>query len=428
MQTDYPEKLVIEPTTRCNFKCEMCVKQSQGCEIKEGDLDDSVFSRCEPLLSHTRSVVFTGIGEPLLNENLETYLALAREVMPNDSERGFQTNGKLLTARRAASLIESGLTQICLSVDSVKPQLFDKVRQGGLLTDVDSAFNSLRRAGKERSGFRLKTGIEFVLMSKNLAELPALVEWAAKRQVDFILVSHLSAYEKSAEKQTAFLNNSHEALALFKRYSERAAQKGIDLDSYNRIRFKIQRSEKEEAVYRLVADFKQEALENDLYVNMHHLVNERQGEYAGIREVFDQAFEDAESAGIELKLPRIRPKTDRYCPFVEENVMFVTWDGHVSPCYFLWHQYAAMRAGYVKQVDPVYFGNVRQTDAGRIWRDKAYSEFRSNVLRYDYPNCHAWCETRCDYVLDSPFYQDCYINGIPCCDCYWALGLHNCLT
>ena len=26
----YPEKLIIEPSTRCNFNCKMCVKQSSG--------------------------------------------------------------------------------------------------------------------------------------------------------------------------------------------------------------------------------------------------------------------------------------------------------------------------------------------------------------------------------------------------------------
>jgi organic radical activating enzyme len=102
----YPKKIVIEPTTRCNFKCEMCVKQSRGCRIKEGDMGLSVFQSVTPLLPHANTIIFTGIGEPLLYEGLETCLSTARDQMPEKSTRGFQTNGKLLTQSRAERYFE----------------------------------------------------------------------------------------------------------------------------------------------------------------------------------------------------------------------------------------------------------------------------------------------------------------------------------
>lgn len=424
----YPEKLVIESTTRCNFKCQMCVKQSAGCRIEEGDLAPLIFSQCENLFSHVGSVMFTGIGEPLLNENLEHYLSRARTLMPEYGVRGFQTNGKLLTRERAVSLIRSGLNKICISVDSIMPGRFDAVRQGGRLSDVDQAFDALKAARQMHPDDRMEVGIEFVLMKKNMQELPYLVEWAEKREVDFILVSHLSAYEKSMEKEIAYLNNSHEALELFGKYQARAEMQGLDLNTYDSIRWKIMRTQKEDSVYDRVAAFKEEALQKGLYVNMFHLLSEDKGEYDAVRRVFDKARENAQKAGISLELPGIRPKTDRYCPFVETNTMFVSWDGKVSPCYFLWHKYAAVRNGYAKHVNPVIFGDLTQKPAQVVWQGGEYSSFRKKVLKYDYPNCHAWCETRCDYVLDEPFYQDCYINDIPCCDCYWGLGFFNCLT
>ena len=65
----YPRKLYIEPTTRCNFRCEMCVKQSPGNEISEGDLTVDVFDHLLPVMPHMESVVFSGIGEAkLLNK------------------------------------------------------------------------------------------------------------------------------------------------------------------------------------------------------------------------------------------------------------------------------------------------------------------------------------------------------------------------
>ncbi len=309
----YPQKLIIEPTTRCNFKCEMCVKQSQGCQIKEGDLGLDVFESLAPLLPQVNTIIFTGIGEPLLYKGLESCLEMAKHKMPENSIQGFQTNGKLLTPNRAISLLKAGLNKICISVDATGPGLFDHVRQGGSFLDIETAFDALADAKARIPQAKLKTGIEFVLMKKNMDELPRVIKWAAQY-------------------------------------------------------------------------------------------------------------------GIDLILPEIRPKTQRHCPFVEDETMFVTWEGKVSPCYFLWHKYQVMRIGYTKSVTPVFFGNVLEQNPLDIWNSHEFIDFRNKVKAYDYPNCHAWCEIRCDYVLDEPFYQDCFINNIPCCDCHWNLGFLNCLT
>ena len=41
----YPRKLFVEVTTRCNLGCFMCVKQSHGCEMTEGDLSPDCLRR-----------------------------------------------------------------------------------------------------------------------------------------------------------------------------------------------------------------------------------------------------------------------------------------------------------------------------------------------------------------------------------------------
>jgi len=428
---EYPEKLVIEPTTRCNFKCRMCVKQSNGCQIAEGDLTQTIFSRCESLFPHLKIIIFTGIGEPLLNDDLEKFLFKAKQKMPNNSVRGFQTNGKLLSYDRTFSLVKAGINKICISIDTVKPKLFDSVRNGGDFSDMKIAFDALKKVKQEMSDIPLSIGIEFVLMKKNMEELPFVIDWAAKKEVDFVIVTHLTAYDKEMEDQIAYLNNSFEAMELFERYCSKARKKNLDLTLYDKILWKFNKSEKDIKIYKLVAALKEEALEQDLYINLFHLLfeaSEGPGKYNRIKEVFNTAEIKAKEYEIALTLPQIRPKTDRKCQFVEDKTIFVTWDGLVSPCYFLWHKYETMRNGYIKQVSPQYFGNINDSSIDNLWNKAEFYEFRQKVTAYDYPNCHAWCETRCDYVLNEPFYQDCFINEIPCCDCHWSLGLLNCLT
>ena len=49
---EYPSRLFVETTTRCNLKCRMCVKQSGDGGICEGDLSPSLFAALEPALPH----------------------------------------------------------------------------------------------------------------------------------------------------------------------------------------------------------------------------------------------------------------------------------------------------------------------------------------------------------------------------------------
>ena len=167
-----PKKLIIEPTTQCNFKCEMCVKQSKGCRIPEGDMDPMTYGKLKPLFPHVHTFIITGIGEPLMNGNLESWISGARSAMPEKSIRGFQTNGKLLTKKRAVSLVKSGLNKICISVDASEPMLFNSLRKGGSMADVESALSALHHAKIQVPGSGLAVGVEFVLMKKTWINSP----------------------------------------------------------------------------------------------------------------------------------------------------------------------------------------------------------------------------------------------------------------
>lgn len=63
----YPSKLYVETTTRCNLRCSMCVKQTQGACIPETDMDMDVFRAMAPAFPHLDGLILNGIGEPLLS-------------------------------------------------------------------------------------------------------------------------------------------------------------------------------------------------------------------------------------------------------------------------------------------------------------------------------------------------------------------------
>src|SRR6185369_16061022 len=139
----FPTKLFVETTTRCNLNCFMCVKQNRGSEVREGDFSPELFTRLEAALPHIEALVLNGVGEPLLNPHLESFIHRAKKLMPPSGWIGFQTNGLLMTQLRAVSLVDAGLDKVCISIDAISPELFKKMRDGGEVAGVDMALSAL---------------------------------------------------------------------------------------------------------------------------------------------------------------------------------------------------------------------------------------------------------------------------------------------
>jgi uncharacterized Fe-S cluster-containing radical SAM superfamily enzyme len=115
------------------------------------------FSALEPALPGAESLVLNGIGEPLLHPQLEDFIRTAKRLMPEGSWVGFQSNGLLLDEARAESLVAAGLDRICLSLDSLSPDVFRAIREGGEVDDMERAFKALMKA-KKTTGSDIRAG------------------------------------------------------------------------------------------------------------------------------------------------------------------------------------------------------------------------------------------------------------------------------
>lgn len=423
----YPSKLFVEATTRCNLGCFMCVKQTQHCGMHEGDMPAALFDALEPAFPHLEALVLNGIGEPLLHPGLEEFIRRAKRLMPATGWVGFQSNGLLLTNLRAISLVEAGLDRICLSVDASSPDTFRKVREGGELLDMGHAFAALA-AAKERCGRpEVRVGIEFVVMRSNMSELPAALRWAAGQGASFAIVTHLLPYDELHAEEAAYETCGEEAVALFSIWREMAEENGVDVYRYFEVRWKYVRTPEERRIVNLVEAMKAEAERRGIFLDMKKLLRLDQGRHKEAMAVFAEARDVAQQCGIELRLPEVALSKKRRCDFIEEGGAFVSWDGDVSPCYFLWHSYRCFASGWEQRVSPKVFGNLAGRGILDIWNDPQFRAFRKNVITYDYPECSSCSLAPCDYVQTDEFEQDCHIRSVPCGACLWCMGVFNCL-
>ena len=423
----YPTRLFVEITTRCNIGCTMCVKQTHGCGMNEGEMSSATFAALSPAFPHLEALVLNGVGEPLIHPNLEEFIRRAKSLMPAEGWIGFQSNGLLLTGRRALSLIEAGLDKICLSVDAASPEMFRSVREGGELSEIERAFAAMAKAKERLNRPELQVGIEFVAMRSNISELPATLRWASAHGASFAIVTHVLPYDEPHLDEAVYDTCSDEAIALFNIWRTEAEIQGLDIRDYFEARWKFTKNSAEQRIVDLVDAMKCEAEKQDIFIDMKKLLNMDAGKFAEVSALFAQAREVALETGLDLRLPEVSLSEKRRCHFVEEGSVFITWEGNVSPCYFLWHRYLCYASGWAQQVQPKVFGNLGERGILDIWNDPAFRSFRGNVITYDYPVCSSCTLAPCDYVQTEEFEQDCHIGSTPCGACLWCMGVFQCL-
>ena len=433
-QTAYPTKMQVEVTTRCNMRCAMCVKAAPESDIPEADLRLDDFRKLGGALEHCEALVLNGIGEPLLHPDLPAMATFARERMPERGWIGFQTNGLLVTAPLADRLVAAGVDTFCISVDSLETEGSGACELHGQnsVSRLGRALRVLREAG-ERQGRRVRLGVEFVLMADTARQLPDVVRWAAGQGAEFAVVSHMLAYDASMQDQSLFNPNTPRATALFEKWQARALEQGLDLHDQRGVAWKFAKSDKEKRLHELVMAFQDDARANGVWVHLPHLIEwderNRNGAEARLAALFAEAELVAMEGGVDLRLPPLKAWDERHCHFVEDSVAFVTSTGDVSPCQFLWHKYACHMDGADKIVNPWTFGNLRDRTMGDIWTDGPYSEFRGQVLRYEYPYCSNCPFVPCDDIVGrtGDFDCDCLGATIPCGHCLWCMGGLQCL-
>lgn len=422
-----PQKLYLEVTTRCNLKCSKCVKQIEGARVKESDFSSILFDKLIPALSSVQSLILNGLGEPLLHPQLPEMIRTARGVMDDDATIGFQTNGAMLTESLAAEIAEAGLSTICFSLDSLHEDPLHCSQSPDMRTTVRAIQNMHNGAG--RAGASLQIGLEIVVSRNNRGELPKMVHWAAENGVDFILATHLFAYDQDMAAESIFGLNTVNAVELFRSYSEKAKNQGLDLENTLRSILRTKRMGRDERFTQLLQEMRKEAAARDIHLHFMNLLDYDEEDAAVNATIFAQAEEAAKRYNLDLRLPVLCSQHERQCPFIQDAAVFVNVHGEVMPCHFLWHSYPCMAGSYKIAVQERSFGNIQQKSLEEIWQQCDYREFRHQVLKDEYSRC--WCcpQSPCSDVVNTNILDinDCHGSIVPCGHCRWSIGGLHCL-
>jgi MoaA/NifB/PqqE/SkfB family radical SAM enzyme len=112
------------------------------------------------------------------------------------------------------------------------------------------------------------------------------------------------------------------------------------------------------------------------------------------------------------------------CPFVENRVTAVSWEGNLSPCLPLLHSHRSFLDDRRERFSRRYVvGNVNDKSLKDWWETPEYVGFRDRVQSFDFSPCTicGGCE------MGEGNEEDCFGNEFPTCGgCLWAQGVVQC--
>ncbi|MGH7319581.1 MAG: GTP 3',8-cyclase MoaA [Candidatus Rokuibacteriota bacterium] len=164
--------LRVSVTDRCNLRCQYCMPEEEYVWLPRKDLlsfeeiHELVASFAELGVDKAR---LTG-GEPLLRRDLPALVRMLAD-LPRIRDLAMTTNGVLL-AEQAPALRAAGLGRVTVSLDTLRPDRFQRLTRRDALARVLSGITGLREVGF--TGLKLDT---VVMRGTNEDELVELLEY-----------------------------------------------------------------------------------------------------------------------------------------------------------------------------------------------------------------------------------------------------------
>jgi short-subunit dehydrogenase/MoaA/NifB/PqqE/SkfB family radical SAM enzyme len=214
----------IETSIACNLNCIMCPwKNERRQRLKTGDMPEDVWAALRPYLRQTRSVDFTGGGEPLLHPRLEAWIREAREA---GCQTGFLTNGLILNREKSRQFIRAGLDWIGFSMDGATADVYEQIREGA---DFQKLCSNITSVASLRNGKNPLIMINFVMMPANVHQVEDIVRLAAKlgadqvnfKQCDVVRGEHGRDYGLFASKETRQIRRFKKDLGKARRLADK---------------------------------------------------------------------------------------------------------------------------------------------------------------------------------------------------------------
>jgi radical SAM protein with 4Fe4S-binding SPASM domain len=133
--------------------------------VMKDELFEKIARELQAHASEVKRVHLYRDGEPLLDKRLASRISTLKRIRIR--EVGISTNAQILDADRSLAILSAGLDEIILSIDSVYPNVYAKIRVG---LDWETVTENAQRFFQLRDGLRSKCRIRVRMIRQELNE------------------------------------------------------------------------------------------------------------------------------------------------------------------------------------------------------------------------------------------------------------------
>jgi len=196
--TSLPTELQVEVTSRCNLKCDACLRTHKRL-APDVDLTIDDFVRIASEVPVLSRVVFQLNGESLLSPDV---FAMIREACRRGAHTILNTNGTLLDEPRRAALRASGLSELRVSLDGATAETVERMAGADIFSLV---VEGVRAFVVERQGrSEPRVSLWMIANQETIQELPDVIRLAATIGVEEVYLQRLvvNGYGIAQEKSS----------------------------------------------------------------------------------------------------------------------------------------------------------------------------------------------------------------------------------
>lgn len=242
----YPSVLGFRFSDVCNIRCRMCLSNQHVRKSLSGQnvvYDDAFFKELEEFIPHAKYAYFLG-GEPFYESLNFKVFELFRKLNP-DCRIAIQTNGMIFN-EEIESILKAGKYDINVSIDSLKPELFSRIRAGASLPKVLDNINKFIAICRSND---TEFSSCFTPMVDNCLELPSVINYYNR-----VLKSRLWINKYYFPAQYAiWALSANEINSIYERLIEYQPEVSDDISKYNSLQF--------HDIIQILSHYKMEAIE-----------------------------------------------------------------------------------------------------------------------------------------------------------------------
>lgn len=202
-----PIALSIEPTTTCNLKCPQCPSGLRQFTRPTGnlntELNETILRQAGRQL-HYINYYFQ--GEPFINPD---FIDLVKAARRRNIYVVTSTNAHFISAEIADKIVDSGLSELIISIDGLTQETYEKYRINGKLEKVIAGTKNMVAARQKNKGKGPVLVFQFLVTRYNENEIKTLQNLAKELGVDEVRLKTVQIYEFESGNDLIPINEAY---------------------------------------------------------------------------------------------------------------------------------------------------------------------------------------------------------------------------